>query len=406
MTEPSKEPPAKTPSDQTAGPEDSLAPSADMPPPPPHTAAVSKRAYGSAVLMGSVLGAALVFGAGYATLPLWAPTSSGPEVADLNARLAALEAQSRPGDGAPADDGDVADLESQRAELSQELNAVIDRMGKLEEEIAAVARLVNATTPPSNAVDAVDSLRDLSARLAKVEEGGRDAVRALGERVAGLEKSEGGQELGELRNRSDRLTSALSALAEKVGSLEGRRARDVQSNERRGVIAAIDRLREILPRSAPFAADLAALNLAARGNPDVLAIVGDLEPYAGKGAPTFATIQGSFDAAGLKILQAVSVKAGEGFLERAWGRLAALVTIRKTGPVTGDGPEARVARAEAALKDGDLMDAVAVLEGLTDPAAVDAATPWLNDARARLAVERALAQLHVQAVALLNSGGE
>lgn len=396
LIEAPKEPPKEpaSPSDRPIpdAPKDAAA--AEPVPPP---VAATRHGTGTAVFAGVLIGVALALGAGYATLPLWEPSShdrlvvadpvtAGPAMADLNARLAALEAQARQ-DAAAAPGDTVADLENRRAQISGEMQAVLDRLVRLEDELTGIARLVEATTRPSIAAEA------------------RDSLRALSDRVAGLEKGEGGQDIGALRGRSDQLTAAVSALAEKVGTLETRHIREARTEERRGLIAAIDRLREILPRGAPFAAELAVLSAAARGHPDVLTIVGDLESHAATGVPTLAVVQRSFDDAALGILQAVSAGAGGGLLDRAWGRLAALVTIRKIGPLAGDGPEARVARAEAALKDGDLMAAIAELEGLSGSAA-EAAAPWLRDARARLAVERAMTRLHIQSVALLGSGGD
>jgi hypothetical protein len=60
-----------------------------------------------------------------------------------------------------------------------------------------------------------------------------------------------------------------------------------------------------------------------------------------------------------------------------------------------------VARAEAALEQGNLAAAVAELEGL-EGAAADAAAPWLAEARARLAAQAALAALQDRATHLLS----
>jgi hypothetical protein len=78
-----------------------------------------------------------------------------------------------------------------------------------------------------------------------------------------------------------------------------------------------------------------------------------------------------------------------------------LVTVRSVGAdAEGSDADARVARAEARLADGDLAGAVAEIEGLEGPAA-EAAAGWLERARARLAAEQALASLQEQASDLL-----
>jgi hypothetical protein len=88
-------------------------------------------------------------------------------------------------------------------------------------------------------------------------------------------------------------------------------------------------------------------------------------------------------------------------LERAAGNLMRLVTIRPVGAdAEGDHAAARVARAEARLADGDLAGAVAELEGL-EGAPAEAAAPWLEQARTRLAAENALQGLRAHATGLL-----
>lgn len=97
-----------------------------------------------------------------------------------------------------------------------------------------------------------------------------------------------------------------------------------------------------------------------------------------------------------------SASAGDGVLERAWGNVSSLVSVRPVGAeVEGEGAEARVARAEARLEQGDLAAAVEELEGL-EGAAAEAAAPWLEQARARLAAEQAVVQLQDHATGLLS----
>jgi hypothetical protein len=70
------------------------------------------------------------------------------------------------------------------------------------------------------------------------------------------------------------------------------------------------------------------------------------------------------------------------------------------GDVVGDDAGARVARAEVRLAEGALAAAVAELEGLSGAPAT-AAAGWLDDARARLAADQAVAALQAAAVTRL-----
>ncbi len=78
--------------------------------------------------------------------------------------------------------------------------------------------------------------------------------------------------------------------------------------------------------------------------------------------------------------------------ERAWARLRGLVTIRRVGGAGQSAPETAVSAAERSLTAGDLAGAVNALDPLTGPPA-EAARPWLQMARQRLAVEAALHQV-------------
>ena len=59
--------------------------------------------------------------------------------------------------------------------------------------------------------------------------------------------------------------------------------------------------------------------------------------------------------------------------------------------------------ADAALNAGDLAGAVSALDHLPEPAASTAA-PWLDDARARLTLDRTVASLEARVVAIFATG--
>ncbi len=88
----------------------------------------------------------------------------------------------------------------------------------------------------------------------------------------------------------------------------------------------------------------------------------------------------------------------EGWLGRVLAWLESAVTIRRVGAdVIGDDAEALLARAGARLDADDLAGAVAVLDGLPQPAA-QFAKPWLDHAHARLTLDTALARLSESAL--------
>jgi hypothetical protein len=93
--------------------------------------------------------------------------------------------------------------------------------------------------------------------------------------------------------------------------------------------------------------------------------------------------------------------ADDGFLSKTWRKISDgvsdAVTVRPEGEVEGDGPLERLARAEARLAEFKLAAAVAELDGLSG-APRDAATAWLDQAKSRLAADKAIEE--IQALAL------
>ncbi len=83
-------------------------------------------------------------------------------------------------------------------------------------------------------------------------------------------------------------------------------------------------------------------------------------------------------------------------------RLASLVSVRRTEfAADDDSPDAVLARADAAVEEGDLPAAVAALEKLTGTPR-QAAEDWIHRAKARIVAEQAMAALHVHAISAMS----
>ena len=91
------------------------------------------------------------------------------------------------------------------------------------------------------------------------------------------------------------------------------------------------------------------------------------------------------------------------WMDRVINRLKGLITVRRIGEEGDASPEALLARAEESLEAGDLSAAIKTLGKLTGKSSI-AAKAWVEDAQSRVEAERALASLHVQAIALLVPG--
>ncbi len=186
-------------------------------------------------------------------------------------------------------------------------------------------------------------------------------------------------------------SAEITALQERVAALEAGQTRTV--NAAAAALAAAS-LAEATQGSGPFDAELAALERLMPLSAEVRA----LKPFAESGAPSRAALAAEFDAAAAKASTAARDpgQAG-GFLERLRHALSAIVTIRQVGSTTGDAPDAVLARADAAVAEGDIAGALTLLRGLP-PKAAQAMTPWQSRALQRVAVDRQVAAIRSRAL--------
>lgn len=331
---------------------------------------------GAAVLAGGVILAVL---ARDAWLPLVDEGAGGAgtdpaaleRVADLEARLAALEA-------APAPDLPPA--------ARQRLETVATRLDGLEGRLAALASADEALR------------RDLTAAAARLDApqtlspAAQEALGGLGDELDGL-----GQTLGALEARLGALEGTLDSLsAERTAAAESA-AGDLAT------VLAVMQLRDALAGSTPFATELDTLRTLAAARDDLASALDALEPlapYADSGVPGLVALKAAFPAMARAVVAADQAGAGEDWLAGVRRRLSSLVTVRPLGAVAGEEAPAVVARAEALLGEDDLAGAVAELGRLSGPPAA-AAADWLARARARAAAQAALVRLNAAVSARL-----
>lgn len=161
------------------------------------------------------------------------------------------------------------------------------------------------------------------------------------------------------------------------------------------------RLSAAVESGLPFATDLALLTPLAQGDAKLTENATALQAYAQNGVASRAALVAEFPAVAKAAL--ADDLADDSFGERLLGKVRALVSLRRVGnDVEGDGTEAKLARAEAALEAGDLAKAVALVKTLPPPTA-RATAGWLSRAEANLAAKQAADQISSQAVTLLGS---
>jgi hypothetical protein len=326
----------------------------------------------------------------------------------VEARLEALES----GASSPDLTGRVAEIEAALAQLPTEGNPQLtqleDRIAKLETGAGS------AGTAAATAAPADDSaLKALQERLASLEAGQSRIDQRLGaaeQAESQLKQLSGSvdqlaQKLDADAKQSAALATEVSTLGERVSGTESKIETADQKRGRAPALALIaGQLEAAIEDARPYQTQVQALSAMTGTGADDQAIkqaVSALEPGAAAGVPSVAALRRSFESVANEIVQAANATGGDNLLDRATDNLMRLVTVRPVGDdVRGDSVEARVARAEAALDKGDLASAVGEVDQLEGrPAA--AAAAWLEQAKARLGADRAVAQLRSQATDLL-----
>jgi hypothetical protein len=279
-------------------------------------------------------------------------------------------AEAQPADLQAETSAALKDLEARQVRLRQQMEGLAPRVDAIEHTLATLRQSVD--------------------RLATTEQtADPELVKQLGDRVALVEAQAG----------------AASGLAQQVRSLEASTAvaRDAAAKLAATVLA-VGQLAQAVADGDPFVRQLAAVRALGGDDPDIAQAAAELEPHATSGVPTLATLRTQLPATVDAVIRGTPVTAGETWTDRVTNRLASLVSIRRVGSyaIATGGVDGIVAQAEAALQGGDLQGAVTALERL-DGAPAQAATDWLQDARARLAANRALASLQQRAIARLST---
>ena len=184
------------------------------------------------------------------------------------------------------------------------------------------------------------------------------------------------------------LQSRLEALTTRLDAVEAHPPADPKTEAAARIIA-VTALRQAATGSGPFANELAAAT--ALGTED--ASLTALQPLAEAGAPSKAELIASFPAVAEQIrLAAAKVDPGASLIDRLTASAGSLVSVKPSGPMAGPSATAVVSRMEAAVKDGNLAEA------LREGAALDAIAraplaDWAAKAGQRITIDTALAGL-------------
>jgi uroporphyrinogen-III synthase len=317
------------------------------------------------------------------------PPAPPADLSPLEARVAALE-------GRPTADAGAGEA---RAALDERLAAAERRLAELAERLAALDALRR------QASDLAAALERVEGRLAGVDEAARRAA----------ETAQGAQQAAQAAQQAAGQAQQAAGAARQAGEDARARAEAVSQELRergladaagQAMVLAASQLRDAVEGGRLFAAQLEAVRSMVGDLPGTAEALDALAPAAQTGVPTRAALIARAQGLGGRIVRAErSAAEGGTWVDEALGRLGTLVTVRRGAPAPGEtGTEAAVARAEAAIAQGDIEAAVEHLSAL-DGAAAAAAAPWVEAARSRLAAERAAEALGRAAAERISGGG-
>jgi hypothetical protein len=282
---------------------------------------------------------------------------------------------------------DSSGIPALTAQLEQATQQQAATEGRFDTDLADLADRVARleSTPPAAAPD-LSRLDALDQRLAAIEAipaDGNASTAALTAKVAELEQRLASLPAGGTDPAlQQKLDDALARLTEVEAAATARASEAAAATAAAAHAKALDALSAAVATGQPFPAELQAL-----ADPALTSALGSA---AETGVPTLAQLQSDFpDAAREALRLARDLSTEDGWGTRLVDFLAAQSGARPLTPLEGNTPDAILSRAEFALSDGRVADALAELDPL-DPVVKVALDPWMTRAKAHLAAAAAL----------------
>ncbi|MBX3445484.1 MAG: hypothetical protein KF765_01925 [Parvibaculaceae bacterium] len=275
------------------------------------------------------------------------------------------------------------------------LAALSSRLDALEGNLAALSDAPDGAAAINERLDGIaGEAGDLKSALGDT----RETVASLQQAVSALETRLPPEGLGARVEGVDALVKALdirlAALLPEIEKMEARvaaleeEAEDPDAAARAALGLALANLARAAESAGSFETELGVVRTFLPNEPELEALASSAQ----SGVPTRAALEARFPSLAQSIFDAERRADEDGLWSRFVSNAKSLVTIRRTGEISGETTEAVVARMEERLKVQDLGGAVAEAEALSGPAA-EAAGPWIGDAKARLETDRLVREL-------------
>ena len=357
---------------------------------------------------------ALVVALGVGGWVWWSTQGPGASSGD-NARISALEGRvarlaETSQSGAPAaEPAALAALTRDVAALRSELGALSPpdmeaALAPLRAEIDGLREALAAQGPGGDATPDASLLERLEAIDAEIQNATQLAATNMQAMSGGLLDFE-----TRLKALAEAQTESVAGLSARIDAVEAGRSADEADLTRASTLAlAAGQLRTALERGAPYAGPLELVATVSADNPELDAAVTALRGMSETGVATAPALELSFARLVPEVLAADrtgAAGADRDLVDRLTGRINDIISVRRTGTdVSGDGVEARIARAEVFLADGEVAAALGAFDGFEGPGA-DILAPWLAQARGHVEARDALALVEARAIARLGAEG-
>ena len=386
--------------------------------PPPRTSPTELKGFVThlaAGLLGGLIGV-VALALFWNKLP--ARNAAAPDLAPIEGRLSKLEAAPPPaGDVAVlgALDARIKTLEDRKVDTPPDLGDLPSRVTRLEESINALAETAKegGSVPDAAALDAkIGDLEQklqgkIDSALAAQQAASTTDLKDVQKEVEALKAKLGALAEAHLAGDTSDLAPQLTTLDQRIAKLEAALPelstaidRSAASAKSGAAAIAFANLRNAVAPGRPYAAELAALKSLLPDPGDL----GALPSHADTGIPTVAELAGNLTRLAEASAAPLPAPAQTSILDSMMASAKSAISIRRIGAdTTGDEPAAVLARAEAALKQGDLAASIKEVESLPAPAR-DAFAGWLDDARARASANDSLSKLESTVLASLGGG--
>ncbi|MCE9648297.1 MAG: hypothetical protein K8R18_01615 [Parvibaculum sp.] len=302
----------------------------------------------------------------------------------------------------------LADFDARIASVEARSAESATRLGAAEEKISAAAQDADGAAAASARLDKVEAdAAALKQSLGDMSAATQASQQKLDEMAKAMPPADIADQIGRLDAIVKALNTALDTLTPKINEMEMRVAAleakkdDPDAAARAALGLALSNLSRAATGPGPFKGELDVVASFLPKEPELAA----LRDAAASGVPTEASLKARFPVLVQNVLDAERQAASDGLFQRFVANARKLITVRRTGEITGTDTDAVLARMEERLKLDDLPAAVVEAKGLTG-AAAEAAKPWLKDAQARVATTQLLRDLTAHVTTRLAAGAK